>query len=108
MLAIDGASTLVDLLQIRSACQPRRQAYTFLDGGEREAASFSYGELDRRARAIAARLQARELGGERAVLLYPPGLDFVAAFWGCLYAGVVAVPAYPPRPRDRTGRIRSL
>ena len=70
------------------------------------------GELDRRARALAARLQARGLAGRRALLLYPPGLEFIAAFFGCLYAGVVAVPAYPPRPNrpddpaagDRRGR----
>ena len=49
------------------------------------------------------------LPGERALLLYPPGLEFVAAFFGCLYAGVVAVPAYPPRPRPaRMPRLRAI
>ena len=47
--------------------------------------------------------------GDRALLLYPPGLDFIAAFFGCLYAGVVAVPAYPPRPNDRSqSRLRAI
>jgi len=59
---------------------------------------MSYGELDRRARAIAALLQERGIAGGRALLLYPPGLDFIAGFFGCLYAGVVAVPAYTPDP----------
>ena len=58
---------------------------------------LSYAGLDERARAIAALLQEHGAAGERVLLLYPPGLDYIAAFFGCLYAGVVAVPAYPPR-----------
>jgi acyl-CoA synthetase (AMP-forming)/AMP-acid ligase II len=68
-----------------------------LPDGETEGEQLSYGELDRRSRAIASQLQGLGLSGERALLLYPPGLDYLAAFFGCLYAGVVAVPAYPPR-----------
>ena len=97
--------TLIDLLLRRSREMPNAQAFTFLADGEREAASVTYGELDRRARAIAAMLLRRHDPGERALLLYPPGLDFVAAFYGCLYAGVIAVPAYPPRP---SGHMRGL
>ena len=70
-----------------------------------EIATFSYEELDRRARAIAADLLARGAFGQRALLLYPPGLDFVTGFFGCLYAGVVAVPMPTPRP-SRSGRGR--
>jgi acyl-CoA synthetase (AMP-forming)/AMP-acid ligase II len=96
-----GASepaTLVELVRLRAAEQPLRRAFTFLVDGEAEESTLTYGELDRRARAIAAALQARGAAGERAVLLYPPGVEFITAFLGCLYAGVVAVPAYPPDP----------
>src|SRR5581483_6689668 len=55
-------------------------------------------DLHRRARAVAASLQSRWSPGDRALLLYPPGLDFIEAFFGCLYAGIVAIPAYPPDP----------
>ena len=48
------------------------------------------------------------LEGERALLLYPAGLDFIAAFFGCLYAGVVAVPAYPPRRNRSLSRIQAI
>jgi acyl-CoA synthetase (AMP-forming)/AMP-acid ligase II len=48
------------------------------------------------------------MSGERALLLYPPGLDYLAAFFGCLYAGVVAVPAYPPRNQRNTPRIKAI
>jgi len=82
--------------------------FTFLGDGEAEADRLTYGELDRRARAIAAALEATCAPGDRALLLFPPGLDFVAAFFGCLYAGVVAVPAYPPRSPRALPRLRGM
>jgi len=69
-----------------------------MSDGEAIDASLTYAEVDARASAIGAALSGRVAPGERALLLYPPGLDFVAAFLGCLHAGVVAVPAYPPDP----------
>jgi amino acid adenylation domain-containing protein len=101
-------STSVDLLHYRAVQQPDRTAFTFLPDGEIESDRLTYGELDRIARAIAAQLQALGLSGERALLLYPPGLDYLAAFFGCLYAGVVAVPAYPPRSPRNTPRIKAI
>ncbi len=93
-----AASSLVGLLRRRACESPDRRIYTFLDAEGEAAASLTLGELDGRARAIAARLGG---DGGRALLLFPPGLDFVAAFFGCLYAGAVAVPAYPPRSNRR-------
>jgi 8-amino-7-oxononanoate synthase len=98
----------VELLRHRAQFLNDQLAFTFLVDGEGEALHLSYGELDRRARAIAASLQERRMAGERALLLYPPGLDFVTGFFGCLYAGVVAVTAYPPRMNRSLGRIRSI
>ena len=100
--------TLVDLLQLRAAGQPDRRAYTFLLDGETEEVYLTYEELDRQARSIAAMLDQRSASGERALLLYPPGLEYIAAFFGCLYAGVVAVPAYPPRVNRNLLRIQSI
>lgn len=88
--------SVVELLCFRSSTQPNRDAFTFLLDGETEQATLTYQELDRRARRVAAQLQALGLEGERALLLYPAGLDFLVAFFGCLYASVVAVTAYPP------------
>ncbi len=101
-------STSVDLLHYRAVQQPDCTAFTFLLDGEIEGDRLTYGELDRLARAIATQLQALGLSGERALLLYPPGLDYLAAFFGCLYAGVVAVPAYPPRSQRNTPRIKAI
>jgi amino acid adenylation domain-containing protein len=100
--------SLIELLRVRSQGQGERLVYTFLADGEEEEARLTYRELDVRARAIGAALQAAGLQGERALLLFPPGLDFVAAFWGCLYAGTVAVPAYPPKPNQPDPRILAI
>jgi acyl-CoA synthetase (AMP-forming)/AMP-acid ligase II len=91
-----AGGSLVELLRFRSAVQPLTAAYTFLRDGEEESDSITYEALDRRSRAIAAQLQSQCRPGDRALLLYQPGLEFISAFFGCLYAGVVAVPAYPP------------
>src|SRR5947209_17023086 len=81
------ASTLVGLLRQRAAEGPDRHAFTFLVDADTAKETLTYGELDFRARAVASTLQSRGLAGERALLLYPPGLDYVVAFFGCLYAG---------------------
>ncbi|TAN51400.1 MAG: hypothetical protein EPN21_06740, partial [Methylococcaceae bacterium] len=94
-------SHCVELLRARAQGLPNKTAYVFLGNGDSESGRLSFAALDRRARAIAARLQAMDLTGERALLLYPPGLAYIEAFFGCLYAGVVAVPAYPPARRQR-------
>lgn len=91
-------STLVDLLRMRTQENPEKKVYTFLGGNDLEQDHFTYGKLDNAARAIAAELQKFHLEGERALLVYQPSLDFIAAFFGCLYAGVIAVPCYPPHP----------
>lgn len=101
-------NTLVDLLRYRGIEQPKQMAYTFLLDGETDEERLTYQELDQRARAIAALLQNMKALGERALLLYPPGLEFIAAFFGCLYAGVIAVPAYPPRRNQSITRLQAI
>ena len=103
---LEPRSTLVSLLHYRAQYQPDGQAYIFLRNGETESGSLTYGELDRQAREIAAELQSWQ--GERALLLYSSGLEFITAFFGCLYAGVVAVPAYPPRRNQKLSRLLSI
>ena len=94
--------TLVEILRARAERQPDRLSHRFLEEGEEETARLTYAELDRRARAIAHRLRRVAEPGDRVLLLYLPGLEFVAAFFGCLYGGVIAVPAYPPSRRPST------
>lgn len=103
-----SCQTFVDLLRHRAEETPDHPIYTFLLNGEQETASLTYQELDRHARAIAALLQSFHAQGERVLLLYPPGLEFIAAFFGCLYAGAIAVPAYPPRNQRHLPRIQTI
>ncbi len=103
-----GPSNLVELLRHRAQHQGDDAGFQYLTDGERVLQQWTYADLDRKARAIAASLQAMEMEGERALLLYPSGLDFVAAFFGCLYAGVTAVPAYPPRRNRNMARIDAI
>ena len=100
-------SSLVQLLQQRVELTPERLAYRFLGEGEEES-RISYGELDHRARAIAAHLQETGTSGERALLLYPAGIAYVEAFFGCLYAGVIAVPAPLLRLNRNAQRLQAM
>jgi amino acid adenylation domain-containing protein len=101
--AASEPETIVHVLRSRAKQQPTRQAYIFLNEDGTEQASLTYLELDRKARTIASWLQSTGATGERVLLLYQPGLDYIAAFLGCLYAGAIAVPAYPP-DRSRMDR----
>ncbi|HVG10832.1 MAG TPA: non-ribosomal peptide synthase/polyketide synthase, partial [Thermoanaerobaculia bacterium] len=104
-------SPLVEMLRTRARESPAAQAFSFLSDAQGESARedrISYAGLDERARAIAALLLAHGARGERVLLLYPPGLEYIAAFFGCLYAGAVAVPAYPPRLNRSLPRLRAI
>jgi acyl-CoA synthetase (AMP-forming)/AMP-acid ligase II len=105
---IDNAVSLVELLRLRAQRQMHRTAYTFLENGEKPTKSLTYGELDLQARQLAAQLQAAGLQGERAILLYPPGLDYIVAFFACLYGGLIAVPAYPPTNGRHMPRLQAI
>jgi len=105
---LNRGQSFVDFVQYWARHQSQQVAYSFLQDGEAEEIRWTYASLDRRSRAIAAQLQAYNLRGERALLLYPPGVDYLAAFLGCLYAGVVAVPAYPPRNQRNTPRVLAV
>ena len=103
-----SCATLVDLLRYRALRQPEKIAYTFLPDGETTEVSLSYQELDKQSRAIASHLQALNLSGERALLLYPAGLEFLAAIFGCLYSNVIAVPLYPPKLKRNLDKIVAI
>ncbi len=101
-------STLAELLCWRAEQNPDFVGYTFLQDGEVEAHRITYGELDRTARAVAVQFLQDGGGADPALLAYPPGLDFIAAFFGCLYAGVPAIPAYAPRSKGDFARFLAV
>ncbi|WP_173346187.1 non-ribosomal peptide synthetase/type I polyketide synthase [Pseudoduganella dura] len=89
---------LVDLLQLQAARQPDFPVLTYLRDGEEAAATATFAQLDTQARAIAQALAGSTQPGDRVMLLYLPGMEFTSAYFGCLYAGRIAVPLPPPRP----------
>ncbi|CAN5459447.1 hypothetical protein BH11PSE11_BH11PSE11_03500 [soil metagenome] len=107
---VAGAKTFVDLLSRRAASHPDRLAFRYLsypgNGVDEELITFR--QLDARVNLIARRLLEICEPGDRALLLYPSGIDFIAAYFGCLYAGVIAVPGYPPKRNQKLGRLKSL
>lgn len=105
---LDGAISLTEVLQRRANHHPHRTAYTFLDYSASNARSLTYDELNLQTRQLASRLQPMGMRGERALLLYPPGLDYIVAFFACLYAGAIAVPAYPPSNNRHMPRLRAI
>ena len=102
-------SNIVEILQQRALSQGEDTVYIFLQDGEKKEVRLTYQELDRQARAIAFRLQQLVTPGSRALLVYSysAGLEFIAAFFGCLYAGVVAVPCHPPKNRLTTLEVQT-
>ena len=106
--AFELPSTLAQALQRRAVLAPDQVALRFLAEEQDQSVVLSYRDLDLRARTIAAALQANAEFGDRAVLLFPSGPDYVAAFFGCLYAGVIAVPAYPPESTRRHHQERLI
>jgi acyl-CoA synthetase (AMP-forming)/AMP-acid ligase II len=100
--------TLVELLQARAVLDPDRTVYTFLGVSSDKTAVLTYRELDRRARGLARQLQQRLHAGDRAIIAQQPGPNYVAAFFGCLYAGVIPVPSYRPRPHRSSAYLHSI
>ena len=103
-----GHATIVTVLRCRAASHPEKRAFTFLASGEEETASLTYGELETGARNVAAKLASLGLQGKNVLMFYPPGLDFIVAFYGCLYAGTVPATAYPPRKNRSVNRIHTI
>lgn len=101
------ARNLVDILHWRGGHQSERTAFTFVSD-EGVEATWTYGELDRRARAFAVALRDCAQPGDRALLLCPAGVEYAGAIIGCFYAGVVAVPAYPPGNARQIPRIDAI
>ncbi len=100
--------SLDDLLRRRAENHGDRKLYTFLGDGEEVSETCDYRWLDARARRIAGWLQQQGLVDEPVVLVFPEGIDYVAAFFGCLYAGSIATPANPPRRNQGRSRLESV
>jgi acyl-CoA synthetase (AMP-forming)/AMP-acid ligase II len=100
--------TLPSILRHRAVDTPARVVLTFLRDGENDERQLTYGELDRLAAAAAQQFQSRAQRGDRVLLLQPTGPEFFAAFFGCLYAGLIPIPLPAPRPRQSLQPLREI
>ncbi|MBK9331723.1 MAG: AMP-binding protein [Ignavibacteria bacterium] len=104
----EKADNLVDLLRLRADVQPDKTAFVFLKDGEEEGGRFTYSELDIRAKSIASILQTSGDQGERALLIYESGLEYLDSFFGCLYSGIISVPLHLPGKNKSLSRISAI
>src|SRR5260370_11903267 len=109
MRSLTFITSLAELLNVRAQEQPDLAGFIYLADGATDEQRLTYGALDRRARLLAAHLVERAQTGDRALLYYPAGLDFLIAFFACAYAGLVCVPAVSPRESGSGDRsLRAL
>ncbi|WP_159025668.1 non-ribosomal peptide synthetase/type I polyketide synthase [Aquimarina sp. Aq78] len=106
--SISMEKTLIEVFDTYLQQSPDKTLYRFLEDGEEESDSRTYQELYNRAQIIASHILEYANQRDRVLLLYPSGLDFTDAFFGCLLAGVVAVPAFPPQGKRRIGRLEKI
>jgi acyl-CoA synthetase (AMP-forming)/AMP-acid ligase II/acyl carrier protein len=104
----NDSQDLIGLLEGQSLKYMQKTAYVFLENGIDEQERISFRELENRAKKIAAFLQKDFKKGDRCVLLFPTGIDFVVSLFGVILAGLIAVPAYPPRRNSSSGRFWSI
>ncbi|EZH74456.1 hypothetical protein ATO12_11855 [Aquimarina atlantica] len=100
--------TIIDLFKTHVKTKENKVVYRFLENGEEETDVRTFGQLHSNAMTIASRILTLVSPGERVLLLYPSGLNFTDAFFGCLMAGVIAVPAFPPTGKRRIGRLENI
>jgi acyl-CoA synthetase (AMP-forming)/AMP-acid ligase II len=106
-----SAGTLKELLALRAQTTPDHLAFRFLNNGETESATITFSELASQAAAFAARAADRHQPGSRALIMCPPGIDYVVALFGCFHAGIIPVPVYPPStllPGRAVGRVLAV
>jgi acyl-CoA synthetase (AMP-forming)/AMP-acid ligase II/acyl carrier protein len=106
--ACDEFRTVAGLLQQQCRQYGKKLAFRYLLDGKSDPVEVTYESLDRQARRIASQLRARCQAGDRALLVYPPGLEFIAGFFGCIYSGTLAVPVLPPRPFRQSARVEAI
>lgn len=99
---------LISILNQRASQTPNQLAYIFLKNRENQEQNITYQQLSQNSKNIAIKLQSLIPKGSRALLLYPQGLEFINAFLGCLYAGIIAVPAYPPKRNQKMSRLAAI
>ncbi len=105
---VQNCDTYIDVIKGRVKSQPNFTVFRFLQDGINEEDSFTYKQLGDRSKAIGVELQQYGLKGDKVLLLFQPGLPYIASLYGCFYSGFVAVPAYPPRRNRGIDRVYTI
>ncbi len=102
-------TNLIELLQHQARINGHKTCFSYLSNGIDVVESITYSELEIRAKAIAVEFRSLSKSGDRAMLLMPNGIDYIVGFWACIYAGLIAVTAYPPQHKRRDwGRLNNI
>lgn len=107
-MKLDEATSIIDCLQYYAKVQPESPAYTYLENGTKHARSLNYGLLDEYAKKLAGCLLQYGLRGERVILIFPPGLEFMVALFACFYTGCLAVPSNLSRNSRHAERLHRI
>ncbi|MFA5419561.1 MAG: fatty acyl-AMP ligase, partial [Bacteroidales bacterium] len=105
---VQQSSTYLEVVMKRTLETPDHVVYRFLEDGVNESEVLTYAALSAQAKAVSAALQQNGVKGDRVLMLFPPGLTYVASLFGCFYSGLIAVPAYPPRKNRGLKRLLSI
>ncbi len=100
--------TYIEVIKNRTLQKPDHIVFRFLNDGVTESESLTYIELETRSKALGASMQEYGEKGDRVLLLFPAGLDYIASIFSCFYSGFIAVPAYPPRRNQKIHRLKSI
>ena len=101
-------TNIISILKKHIESTPNKVVYKYIENDLDSPKTVTFKELDYEIKKVASLLQKNYQKGDRALLLYNSGLDFIYAFFGCLYAGIIAVPAYPPRKNQKADRLKVI
>ena len=102
-------ATLVEVVNQKAGNKAANNAlYNFIGDDGALSSSLTYIELKRKAETLAKVILSKTAPGQRALLMYSPGVSFIIAFYGCLMAGVIAIPTYPPRKNQNLQRLKNI
>jgi acyl-CoA synthetase (AMP-forming)/AMP-acid ligase II/acyl carrier protein len=103
-----GKGLITEIFEKHAAAFPDKVIYSYLEDGFNESAGITYGKMCKQAKAIASVLQKKHKKGDRALMLFPSGIEFIVSLFGCFFAGIIGVPAYPPRKNRLFERFESI